>query len=134
VRLELAFLDGDEAVPVPNAHAADGSGPALTVLVVAAEADVRRYVRECLRERADVRVVEAATVAAAVEMAAMDAPRLLVVDEMEREVLVSLADVRAIVMVDDVPHGAPPPGSRRRLLARPFSADRLVAEVSELLS
>ncbi len=131
VRLEVAFLDADQAAPAP-APAADERA-CLTVLVVAAEVDLRRYVRECLRERSDLRVLEAATVSTAVSLAADCSPDLLVVDEPERDVLAALSQVRAIVIVDDVPRETPASGTHVRLLGRPFTAERLVAEVGQLL-
>ena len=133
VRLEVAFLDADQAAPAPTPSAALDERKCLTVLVVAAEADVRRYVRECLRERTDLRVLEAATVTAAVTLAAHCSPELLVVDKPESNVVVALPHLLAIVIVDDVPHGAPGVGTRRRLLARPFTAEGLLAEVGQLL-
>jgi hypothetical protein len=133
VRLEVAFLDADQAAPAPAPQSAPDEREWITVLVVAAEADLRRYVRECLRERTDLRLLEAATVTAAVALAARYSPELLVVDEPERAVLVRLSQLRAIVIVDDVPRGAPASGTRVRLLARPFTAEGLVAEVGQLL-
>src|SRR5262249_26083179 len=106
VRLEVAFLAADQAASAPAASAALDER-CLTVLVVAAEADLRRYVRECLRARTDLWFVEAATITTAVVIAADCSPELLVVDEPEREVLVHLSELRAIIIVDDVPHGAP---------------------------
>jgi hypothetical protein len=41
--------------------------------------------------------------------------------------------VRAIVIVDDVPHDASSSVTRVRLLTRPFTAEGLLAEVRELL-
>ena len=133
VRLEVAFLDADQPAPADATPAALDERTRLTVLVVAAEVDLRRYVRECLRERSDLRVLEAATVAAAVALAAQCSPALLVVDEPESDVLIPLSQLRAIVIVDDVPHGESESGTRRRLLARPFTAERLAAEVGRLL-
>lgn len=133
VRLEVACLDADQTAPEPAPPAALDVRPCLTVLVVAAETDLRRYIRECLRERTDLRLLEAATVAAAVALAARDAPALLVVDDRERHVLLSLSEVRAIVIVDDVPHEPAAAGARVRLLARPFTAERLMEEVRRLL-
>ena len=133
VRLEVAFLDADQAAPAPAQSSSADERACLTVLVVAAEPDLRRYVRECLRERSDLRVLEAATVSAAVTLAADHSPDLLVVDEPERDVLATLSQLRAVLIVDDVPHGAQALGSHVRLLSRPFTAERLVAEVIQLL-
>ena len=131
--MEVAFLDADQAVPAPTPSPVADERACLTVLVVAAEADVRCYVRECLRERTDLRVVEAATVTTAVTLAADYSLDLLVVDAPERDVFARLSRLRAIVIVDEVPRGAPTLGTYVRLLARPFTAERLVAEVSQLL-
>ena len=133
VRLEVAFLDADQAAPAPVLPAALDEQTCLTVLVVAAEADVRRYVRECLRERTDVRVLEAATATAAVTLAGVYAPELLVVDGPQRDVVVTLSQLRAIVIVDDVPHDTARVETRLRLLARPFTAEGLVAAVGQLI-
>jgi hypothetical protein len=133
VRLEVAFLDADEVASTAAPLATDDERSRLTVLVVAAEPDVRRYVRECLRERADLRVLDAATVTGAVTVATSQAVDLLVVDGWENDARLALSQVRAIVIVDDVPHGTPPATTRVRLLARPFTAERLLAEVGFLL-
>ena len=133
VRLEVAFLDADQASASPAPSPAADDRACLTVLVVAAEVDLRRYVRECLRERTDLRLVEAATVDAAVMLAASVSPDLLVVDEPEHQVLATLSRHRAIVIVDDVPRGPPALGTHVRFLVRPFTAERLVGEVGALL-
>jgi hypothetical protein len=70
VRLEVAFLDADDGVSAPLTPAAPDARAWRTVLVVAAEPDVRRYVGECLRERR-ICVVEAATVSTAVALGVM---------------------------------------------------------------
>ena len=131
--MEVALLDADQAAPEPAPLPALDERTCLTVLVVAAEADLRRYVRECLRERTELRVLEASTVTAAIALAAYDLPALLVVDAPVRAVVDTLSQLRAIVIVDEVPHGAPGLGPRVGLLARPFTAEGLVAEVSRLL-
>ena len=131
VRLEAALLDADDAAPA-YAAAPDGSGCS-TVLVVAAEPDIRRYVRECLRERPALHVVEAASVPAAVALVAGHLPACLVVDEPERDVLRALASHRAVLLVDDVSRDAPASTTRLRLLASPFTARELVAEVDRLV-
>ena len=131
--MELAFLDADQSAPAPAPPSALDERTCLTVLVVAAEADVRHYVRECLRERTDLRLLEAATITAAVTLAESYLPEILIVDEPESDVVVTLPQLRAIVIVDDVPRGAPASETRVRLLARPFTAEGLVAEVGRLL-
>lgn len=133
VRLEVEFLDAEQAAPAPLAPVAPGDERARrTVLVVAGEADFRKYVCECLRDRTDLHVLEAATVNAAVALAAQYSPTLLIVDEPERAVVAILSRVRAIVIVDDVPRGERTLGPR--LLARPFTAEGLLAEVDQLLA
>jgi DNA-binding NarL/FixJ family response regulator len=133
VRLEVAFLDADQAAPAPAQSPSADEGACLTVLVVAAEADLRRYVRECLRERPDLRLLEAATVTQAVALAVDCAPDVLIVDGPERDVLATLSQLRAIMIVDDVPRDAPALQTHVRLLARPFTAEQLVAGVNQLL-
>ena len=133
VQLEVAILSEQPAPPpVPSAPIDVPVG--LTVLVVAAEADLRHYVRECLRDRVEARILEAASVAEGLTVAAHEPMTLLVVDAPERDVLVGLSHIRAIVIVDELPRHARPLGTRIRFLARPFSADGLVAEVGGLLA
>ena len=133
VQLEVEFLDADQSAPAPVMPAALDEVVRATALVVAAEADLRRYVRECLRDRIDLRLLEAATVIAAVTLAAHYSLAFLIVDQRESDVLAALPQLWAIVIVDEVPHGASASGTRRRLLARPFTAEELLAEVSQLL-
>lgn len=133
VRLEVAVLDAEQTAPASlRQEAPDDERVRRTVLVVAGEADFRGYVRECLREHTDLRVVEAATVPIAVATAAKFSPVLVIADEPERHVITTLSSIYAIVIVDDVPRGASS-DSRIRLLARPFTAERLLAEVRRLI-
>ena len=133
VQLEVALL-AEQAGTVDDSMAARDEHTCLTVLVVAAEPDFRHYVRECLRERADLRLLDAATITSAVDVAANNAPGLLVVDDPERDVLVAMPRVRAIVVVDEVAHGQGSAGTHVRLLPRPFTARELLAEVQGILS
>jgi hypothetical protein len=133
VQLEVSFLDDDQAALAPDDSGVTEERQRVTVLVVAAESDLRRYVRECLRERTELRVLDAATVAGGIEVAARESPMLLVVDEPERDVLVALPEVRAIVIVDDVPRETTVSGVRHRQIARPFSREGLLAEVGLVL-
>ena len=129
VKLEVAILAADQVTPVADAAVASNEPVRLTVLVLAAEADVRRHVRECLRECADVRVLEAPTVALALTLEAQASPQVLVVDAPETEALMALPRVRAVVMVDEETRREQSEDARVRFLARPFTADQLVAEV-----
>ena len=129
VQLEVAFLDAQRLAPAPTDSAARDEQTCQLVLVVAAESDFRHYVRECLRERTDFILIEAATVATAVALAANFSLGFLIVDEPEHSVVTALSQLRAIVIVDDVPRGAPLSATRVRLIARPFTAEGLGAEI-----
>ena len=131
VQLEVAILAADHDAPEREPAVTDERRHRI-ILVVAAEADLRRYVRECLRECTDVLLLEAETIAAALVVMARESPRGLIVDEREGAILMVPSRVRAILLVDAVPRWAPP-DARVRLLARPFSADQLLAEVDRLL-
>lgn len=139
--MEVAFLDAHEAATAPN-HSVLDAGGFLAVLVVAAEADFRRYVRECLRERPELRLVQAGSVTAAVALAAHHQPALLIVDEPERDIVALLFPLRAIVIVDDATPCVTVDDrtaeiaraeQRVRLVARPFTAEALMREVRQLL-
>lgn len=132
VRLEVAILAADHAAP-ETLDVGVRQPAGRTVLMVAAEADVRWYVRECLRERPDIRVIEAASVREAVQRAERDAPHLILADGPEADVVVSLPEFRAIVITDEAVAADAPPNARVTLLARPFSATALVAAVDGLL-
>ena len=133
VRLEIAFLDADEGVPhhslrrrTMSEHGERCSSSPPSRTFGAMWASVCASVRICgwsrrrrLRQPSRSRRTYS--------------PALLVVDEPERDAVAALAKIRAIVIVDDVPHGAAPPGQRVRFLARPFTAEGLLAEVGELL-
>ena len=132
VRLEVELLASDQPASLP-APAVGDERLQHTVLVVAGDADVRRYVRECLRDRTDLRVVEAATIAMATQRAALQPPALLIVDGRDAAILDAIADVRAVVIADDVSTKTPST-SRVVTLLRPFGGQDLEALVDALLS
>jgi hypothetical protein len=70
---------------------------------------------------------------AAVALAGKESPELLIVDEAERDVVVRLSQIEAIVIVDDLPYGTRS-DARVRLLSRPFSAELLMALVGRFNS
>jgi DNA-binding NtrC family response regulator len=130
VRLEVELLASDQPAPLPGPTLGDDQARH-TVLVVAADADVRRYVRECLRDRADLCVLEAAAIEIATRLAALQPPKLLIVDAPDAGVLDRFADVRAVLIADDVTVEAVP-NARVTALARPFGARDLQAIVDRL--
>jgi len=64
VRLEVEILSTDQSGPAPSPPAAD-TNTRLTVLVVSADEELRRYIGECLRTRAALLVLEAPSLDAA---------------------------------------------------------------------
>ena len=125
VRLEAKLLEEDAAPLSPP----NDEHTSRAVLVVSAEADLCRYVRECLHERGDLRVREAASTDAAVRLADEGSAPLLIVDVAARAVLAALPHLSAILIVDNLVGVLPTP--RVRLLERPFSAESLLAEVAQ---
>jgi len=103
-----------------------------TVLVVIADADVRQYVRECLRDRVDLRVFEAPTVAIAEHLAELHPPRILIVERRDLAGLSAIEHARVVVIADDVSPDAVP-NDRLVTLLRPFGAQDLEAIVDRLL-
>ena len=132
VQLEVAFLDADDVASPPTPSARD-ERPRLTALVVAAEADVRLYVRECLRERTDMQLLESNTAMAAATLAAQRVPDLLIVEERQMNLIAAGLPVRTIVIADDVPRDPHAGPASVRWLARPFTAERLLAEIHQLI-
>ena len=132
VRLEVDLLVSDHAAPLPTPAIGDRREQH-TVLIVAGDADVRRHVLECLRDRSDFRVVEAATIAMARRLAALESPELLIVDAPDAGILDAIENVRAVLMVNDVAP-ARVRDARIATLARPFGAQDLQALVDRLLS
>ena len=73
VRLEVELLAADQLVPVAAPIPVPvpvpvGRGGRQTVIVISTDVDLRRFIRECLRDRTDVRVLDAPTIEAAVAM------------------------------------------------------------------
>lgn len=132
MQLEVDLLASEQPVslpaPVPGDHHTRH-----VVLVVAGDPDVRRYVCECLRDRADLLVLEASTVPMATRLASVHSVKLLIVDATEARVLDELVDVRAVLLGNDVPQQA---GSSVRItaLAQPFGAQDLRALVDRLVT
>ena len=132
VRLEVAFLDADQSAPVPGTPAVVDERACLTVLVVAAEADLRSYIGNASRAQ-DLRVLEAASVAAAVALAACTSRRRCSWWTRRRGTssLGSPTPRHRHRRRRATRRSAP--GTRVRLLARPFTAEGLAAEVDRVL-
>jgi hypothetical protein len=133
VQLEVDLLASEQPVslpdPVPGDHHTRN-----VVLVVAGDSDVRRYVCECVRDRADLLVLEASTIAMATRLASVHSVKLLIVDASppDVQVLDRLVNIRAVLLGNDVPQPEIS-GERITALARPFGAQDLQALVDRLV-
>ena len=137
VRLEAEVLTtqltADHELPVSRAADADVS-VLRTVLVVASDADLRRYVRECLRDVQRVRVIEAASVTEALDLAVHDSPHVLIADWSAARVVSALSGVRAVLIADDLAEIFDARQAPVSLLPEPFSAERLAGEVARMIT
>ena len=132
VRLEVEILASGHPVLAPVTYVGAESARRI-ILVCAAEADVRQYLNECLREHADVRIVAASTVPGAIALARAYPPRLLIVDFASVALASVLSDVRGILLADEVLQQSAQAESLT-ILARPFSAMSLSLAVDRLLA
>jgi hypothetical protein len=126
VRLEVDLLASEQPAALGDTVGGD-ERQRLVVLVVAGDADVRRYVRECLRDRSDLRVLEAAAPGPAAQIAAAHHPQLLIVDARDSALLGQIGDVRAVVIADELPLESMP--ATVAVLVRPFGGRDLQAVV-----
>ena len=134
VRLEVDILTpGHFRAPAPLTEMAGGDATRI-VLLCAVDADVRQYLRECLREHVDVRIVETDSVAHGVELADAFPPSLLIMDRANAQLASALGAVRGIVIADEPPQQELMPDQRLTALLRPFSAESLSAVVNRLLT
>ena len=127
VALEVALLASAE-------HGTPTGAP--VALVVASDDDERAYVGDALRQRADLVVVAASTVAAALEAAAHRTPRVIVATHDARVVVRHLPAVPAVLLSDDT--SAPEAVDASRLapivvLRGAFRGARLLEVVATLL-
>ncbi len=127
VALEVALLASAE-------HGTPAGAP--VALVVASDDDERAYVGDALRQRADLVVVAASTVAAALEAAAHRTPRVIVATHDARVVVRHLPAVPAVLLSDDT--SAPEAVDANRLapivvLRGAFRGARLLEVVATLL-
>jgi hypothetical protein len=132
VQLEVDLLASEHSVSLPAPLLGDHHTRHI-VLVVAGDSDVRRYVCECLRDRADLLVLEASTIPIATRLASVHSVKLLIVDAPDARVLDGLVDVRAVLLGNDVPQRAVS-SVRITPLAPPFGAQDLQALVDRLVT
>ena len=136
VRLEAELLTTQLAADRPiNAGeaAVENAGRVRTVLLVAADAELRHYVRECVHDVPQVRLIEASSPVDALEMTRRTMPNALIVDRSAASLLTSLADVRAIVITDEPGGITLRRGARLVLLSEPFRRESLALEVERLV-
>jgi len=147
--LEASILASasDDAKAMSPGRGAVGDVEQGMVLVMAAEADMRTYVRRCLAQVASIQVMEAPDAQGMRGIARAMQPNLIVVD-VDGEPAGSavdrmlgrqpeLADVPMIVITDEAPgndYGTIGSGTASAaILVKPFNARRLCAEVHRLL-
>jgi hypothetical protein len=133
VRAQIARLAAHHAA-IAAVTPAVPSQALKSVLVVARCEQVRRIVREGLRDSPWARVVEAVSVADGVEQVAREHPDLLVVDAPEAEVLHASGTSRYILVAGEVPRSGQIPGQPLALVARPLRPQRVVERVLALLA
>jgi DNA-binding response OmpR family regulator len=120
-----------------------------TVLVVAADSDMRSYVRGCLRHHERIRVVEVTDGEAALAATRLTLPDVVIIDMAHRGTAATvlgsarqarrvLTRVPLIVITDDEPDdgGAQILGGAALalILVKPFNAQQLCGRVEDLLS
>jgi DNA-binding NtrC family response regulator len=133
VRLEVAILAAEPPAPAPVVSAAGAGADSMrTVLVAAADADLRGYVRECLRERTDLRAMEAATPADAANFIEHDTLHLLIVDS-RLAALTELLPAVPALLISDGTDGTGAARSWPTRIASPFSERSLLEAVARLL-
>lgn len=132
VRMQVARL---AALHAASVAAAPPTAPEVikTVMVVAACAQVRKVVRDCLAESGWVRVTEAASVEEATSLLAEGAPDLMLVDHPERAVLSMPGAEHVLLISSEVPRSHEMPRQLVGLLARPLKGERVSSKVLSLL-
>lgn len=136
VLLEVAVLASDTVASADLPSPADNSeSRERSVLVTAGDADVRHYVRDCLRPRTDLHVLEAGSTAAMLDAAAMKQPRLFIVDEPQVAAVLSYPSVPVILLADEIPELLRDRARAAQvvLLPGPFQARGLLEQVNRLL-
>jgi len=136
VRLEVEILGSELAaqreVPVPVA--APNTHERRTILIVAADASLRRYVRECLRDVTRFLVRDVASAREALELVVQAAPRVAVVDRTAEFAILRVFAEARVVVIDDGPRAdGVPRDPRLVVLMSPFSAEALITAIDRLL-
>jgi hypothetical protein len=131
VRLEVDILVSEPGAPNPPiAPVRDDS--CRVVLVVSADGDVRRYIRESLCDRVDLRVLEASTVHDARRISEHTAVSLVITDIPATHGFAPPPRVPAILITDESSDGMPP-AAECVAVPGPFTAERLAGVVARLL-
>lgn len=137
VQLELAILASDLAAAGPEREERGEPASRRTVLVVTRDPHLSRYIAQSLGMRADLVAVIADSTATASTLAREQPPRLVIADAQHVDVLVPLAQVPALLVLDETRELADDIVARRRaalaVIVRPFNARSLLNEVDRLL-
>ncbi len=136
--LELRILAGDRADPVHGATdrcvSADGPAAGALVLIVSADDDMRSYLHEHLRQREGLRVLDAVSVAQAMQHIAVESPRVIVVDAPSVSLLTLRPSTTSVVLADALPDRPHSDTGHTEwvLMPWPFDVQALVSEVVRL--
>jgi DNA-binding NtrC family response regulator len=143
--LEVAILASASESAAPDERAVrDPALVAATVLIVARDADMRAYIRDCL-SATGLRLLEARELASAPTTTGVNQPDLLIIDLSGQERSAARNDADPLtpslyaraprLLITDEPHAAGDLSSETAaLLPRPFNARRLQLEVMRCLS
>jgi DNA-binding NtrC family response regulator len=136
VQLEIAILAAEMAAP---AHAPAAQPHARSVLIIAADADLRRYIADCLSENRELHVAAAGSVADAVVCAQQQPPQLILVDAPNVHTREQFHGTCTIVVVDELPAAAQRVSDASTTapvayITRPFNARSLLELVDRLLA
>ena len=113
---------------------ADGPAAGALVLIVSADDDVRSYLHEHLREQGELRVLDAVSVAQAMQHIAVESPRVIVVDAPSASLLTLSPSTTSVVLADALPDRthSDAPNAEWVLMPWPFDVQALVSEVVRL--
>jgi hypothetical protein len=131
LQLEIALLAA--AAPEPFDDGIGAGEPGRTVLLAVGDADLREYIKQCLRQRADLRVVEAQPGDDRLNVGQRQ-PVALVIADGSPDGAAALNGPPLLLVGDELSEALPVrEGAGMAFLIQPFNARRLLDVVARLL-